>query len=154
MNRSFSLVECRKSLDVVEVTSVASIFLVHFFTTFPISLNAHNSQLQEPIKPSNFTNKPKSKMKFSTITYFMIAFVVTFASKFGAAVDVAPDTMDFHERRELELQGLEDYHRAMEEFEASNADRELAPDMSCYLKWCVGKVRGTCYTVYPKCYPL
>ena len=113
-------------------------------------------------------NNQKTTMKFSTVTYFMVAFVVTFAS-FGSAADVAPArslrgldaipseetrTISGDELRQLEIQGLNDYHRAMEEFEASNADRELAPDMSCYLKWCVGKVRGTCYTVYPKCYPL
>ena len=108
-------------------------------------------------------------MKFSTTTYFLIASVITFASNFGYAADVAQagslrglDAVSTEETRttvgsslrDLEIQGMEEYHRAMDEFNAGHGDRELAPDISCYTKWCLGKVRGTCYWVYPKCYPL
>ena len=92
----------------------------------------------------------------------MIAFIMTFASTFGSAADVAPvrslrgldATPTGGSLRELEIQGMEDYQRAMVEFNAGHGDRELAPDISCYTMWCLGKVRGTCYWVYKKCYPL
>ena len=108
-------------------------------------------------------------MKFSTITYFMIAFVMTFASTFGMADDVAhannlrrldvnpteaTPTNSGVTLRQLEIQALDEYHRDMELVDAKNGQRELEPDISCYLLWCLGKVRGTCYTIYKKCYPL
>lgn len=103
-------------------------------------------------------------MKFSTITYFMIAFVMTFASTFGMAenvaqvsslrrLDAAPTTGG-QTLRELEVQALSEFHRDMEIAEASGSRRELEPDITCYLYWCLHKVRGTCYTIYKKCYPL
>jgi hypothetical protein len=108
-------------------------------------------------------------MNFSTTTYFLIAFVMTFASTFGSAADVAPvrslralDATPTEETlanrgaalRKLEVEGFEEYQRAMDEIDAVNGDRQLSPDISCYTMWCLGKVRGTCYIVYPKCYPL
>lgn len=84
-------------------------------------------------------------MKFSATTLFMVAFVMAFASTFGAENNVEPDMTIINEDM---------YHRDMEEFNAGNGNRALEPDISCYAKWCKGKVRGTCYIVYPKCYPL
>ena len=108
-------------------------------------------------------------MKLSTSTYFLVASVMTFASTFSSTADAAParslrglDAIPTEETRttvraslrELEIQGMEEYQHAMEEYNAGHGDRELAPDISCYAMWCLGKVRGTCYWVYPKCYPL
>ena len=105
-------------------------------------------------------------MKFSTSVSVMIAFVMT---TFGSAADAAParslrglDATPTEETptirggalRQLEVQGMDDYQRAMEVFNAGHGDRELAPDITCYTKWCLGKVRGTCWSVYPKCYPM
>ena len=96
---------------------------------------------------------------------------MTFASTFGMADDVAPvnhlrrldvdpteatptTNSDGVTKRELEIQALDEYHRDMELVDARGGQRELEPDISCYLLWCLGKVRGTCYTIYKKCYPL
>jgi hypothetical protein len=92
-------------------------------------------------------------MKFSTTIYFLIAFIMTFASTFGMATNAAPE-MNVNDRRELEMKGMEQYRNDMELVDASNGSRDLSPDISCYTMWCLGKVRGTCYIVYPKCYPL
>ena len=108
-------------------------------------------------------------MNFSTTIYFMIAFIMTFASTFGSAANVGPvrslrglDAIPTEETptirggalRQLEVQGMDDYYGAMDEFNAGHGDRELAPDITCYTMWCLGKIRGTCYQIYPKCYPL
>ena len=92
-------------------------------------------------------------MQFSTTIYFMIAFVMTFASNFGMANDIASD-LNVNDRRELEIQGMEQYGQDMDLVDAINGSRDLAPDITCYTKWCLGKVRGTCWSVYPKCYPM
>ena len=92
-------------------------------------------------------------MKFSTTIYFMIAFVMTFASTFGVANNLAPD-MNANDRRALEIQGMERYSHDMELVDAGHGNRDLAPDITCYTMWCLGKIRGTCYQIYPKCYPL
>jgi hypothetical protein len=106
-------------------------------------------------------------MNFST-TYFMIAFVMAITSTFGSAADVTPvrnlrgldaiptEEMGAANIAEPDMTIIDEgmYHRDMEVFNAGNGDRALEPDISCYAKWCKGKVRGTCYIVYPKCYPL
>jgi hypothetical protein len=84
-------------------------------------------------------------MKFSTTTLFMVAFVMTFASTFGLENNVEPDMTVIDEAM---------YHRDMAEVNAGNGDRALQPPITCYTKWCKGKVRGTCYIVYPICFPL
>ena len=105
------------------------------------------------IRKYNHTNKSKLTMKFSIKMYFMIALVMTYASNFGMANKIAPD-MSVNDRRELEIKGMEQYSQDMELVDAINGDRNLGPDISCYTMWCLGKVRGTCWSVYPKCYPL
>jgi hypothetical protein len=131
-------------------------------------IGAHNFKAAE--LKSTQADKQNSTMKFSTITSVLLAFVMTFASTFGSAADAAPvrnlrglDVVPTEENptttsgadlRQLEIQAMEDYQRDLEEFNAGHGDRELSPDISCYKMWCLGKVRGTCYIVYPKCYPL
>jgi hypothetical protein len=137
---------------------------LHFFQH---QLSTHFSK--SPELKTIEADKQKSTMKFSTITSFLIAFVMTFASTFGSAADAVPvrslrgldvipteetPTTSAGDLRQLEIQAMEDYQRDLEEFNAGHGDRELSPDISCYKMWCLGKVRGTCYIVYPKCYPL
>jgi hypothetical protein len=112
-----------------------------------------SSQFKESSNASHQPNNQNLNMKFSTSVYFMISSIAMFANTFGMANDLAPE-MSYNERRELELKGMEQYKQDMDLVDASKGDRELSPGISCYTRWCLGKVRGTCYMVYPMCYPL
>jgi hypothetical protein len=82
-------------------------------------------------------------MKFSTVAYSVIAFWMSFATKFGVADEIAPELND---------RGLAPELNDSELAPAFN-DRELAPSIECYYK-CKGYATGWCQKVYPQCYPL
>jgi hypothetical protein len=130
-----------------------------------------------------FKKHPKTNMKFSTIAYFAIAFVMTFATSFGLADTITPGQnirvrslsdgdvdatgsgaiTDVHSPEFAALS--DDFKMDMMQigldtiFESSDkatkdGERKLVADANCIFNLCPGKVKGQCWRMYRQCYPL
>jgi hypothetical protein len=118
-------------------------------------------------------------MKFCTITYFAIAFVMTFATSFGLAdnirvrslsdgdVDVdATGSNAITDVHSPEFAALSDDFKmdmmqigldtifASSDKDTEDGERKLVADAYCIFTLCPGKVKGQCWRMYPRCYPL
>jgi hypothetical protein len=95
-------------------------------------------------------------MKFSTIISFIFAVVMTFAS----AADVAPAQnlrgLDAAPVEFVSMESMtkEDFPRVLEAILDNDEGRKLKPPSICYTRYCYQKVRGSCWYIWPQCYPL